>query len=608
VSAQLSQAATFGKYQILGRIAVGGMAEIYKARVEGEGGFHRTFALKRILPHLTSRQEFVDMLVEEAKVAGLLSHANIVQIMDLGQVAGTYYIAMEYVDGPDLGRILRRCRDKGITLPVPHAVFLVIEVLKALEYAHHRRVLRGGREVPLNIVHRDVSPANVLVSFQGEVKLTDFGIAKASIKALETVSGIIKGRFDYLAPEQAAGDKPDRRADLFAVGVVLYECLTGRHPFRARSEAATLDAIREGRFPPPAEINPDVPYGLELILERALAADPAARFQTATEMKEALDRFFHDAGFIFSHSTLAAFLKGLFPEDAGRSRKADRVAPTVEQHEDPSAPLLTDEQPTRLLTEPDSASIRPTEAVSDDFSVPPPDEPFSPLDSTVRKPRVGLAAAPDMPGVADLGSVTLAGFGEEATLIRPQPTAPLSPPDDWGEAPTVIKTEPPPTARPAPPHPDRPSVSITQPASANQPLPLPAPRPANDTIPLPRAPRTSWRVHAGYMVLVVVCSVLMLFVGVLVTRWRLETDIPTAAVVQHEPQLRVEVPDGATLRVDGRLVPGSSPLDVVLTAGDPHRIEVEVEGYNPYQTRLTLAPNDVRVLSVQTECLQPQRR
>ncbi|RME23120.1 MAG: serine/threonine protein kinase, partial [Deltaproteobacteria bacterium] len=316
--APLSQAETFGKYRILGRIAVGGMAELYKARVEGEGGFHRTLALKRILPHLTSQQEFVDMLVEEAKVAGLLSHANIVQIMDLGQVDGTYYIAMEYVDGPDLGRILQRCREKTITLPVPHSVFLVIEVLKALEYAHHRRVIRGGREVPLDIVHRDVSPANILVSFQGEVKLTDFGIAKASIKALQTVSGIIKGRFDYLAPEQAAGATPDRRADIFAVGVVLYECLTGRHPFRGQTEAATLDAIREGRFAPASLVNADVPASLDVILERALAVDPTDRYQTATEMKEALDRFFHDAGFIFSHSTLAAFIKGLFPDDARR--------------------------------------------------------------------------------------------------------------------------------------------------------------------------------------------------------------------------------------------------------------------------------------------------
>src|SRR5688572_16376544 len=158
----------FGKYQILERIAAGGMAEIFKARLDGIGGFHRTFAIKRILPHLTANPEFVDMLVDEAKIAGLLSHANIVQILDLGNIDQQFYIAMEYVNGRDLGQLLQRCTEKGITLPVPHAVYVLIEMLKGLEYAHNRQVMRGGRPVPLNIVHRDISPANVLVSFQGE--------------------------------------------------------------------------------------------------------------------------------------------------------------------------------------------------------------------------------------------------------------------------------------------------------------------------------------------------------------------------------------------------------------------------------------------------------
>ena len=164
---------TFGKYQIIGRIATGGMAELYKARLEGIGGFQRIFAIKRILPHLSSNSEYVAMLVDEAKVAGLLSHANIVQILDLGQVEGVWYIAMEFVDGHDLGAILKRARVKALQLPLPHTVFVAIELLKGLEYAHQRQVMRGGRPVPLDIIHRDVSPPNILVSYQGEVKLTD---------------------------------------------------------------------------------------------------------------------------------------------------------------------------------------------------------------------------------------------------------------------------------------------------------------------------------------------------------------------------------------------------------------------------------------------------
>ena len=170
----------FGKYQILERIATGGMAEILKARTESIGGFQKTFAIKRVLAHLSANKEYVAMLVDEAKIAGLLSHANIVQILDLGQIDNVWFIAMEYVAGSDLGRILARAKEKGLLFPVPHAVFIAMELLKGLEYAHKRQVMKDGRPVPLNIVHRDISPPNILLSFQGEVKLTDFGIASAN--------------------------------------------------------------------------------------------------------------------------------------------------------------------------------------------------------------------------------------------------------------------------------------------------------------------------------------------------------------------------------------------------------------------------------------------
>jgi len=611
---------SFSKYQILGRVAVGGMAEIFKARLEGEGGFNRTFAVKRILPHLSSRPEFVEMLVEEAKIAGLLSHANIVQIMDLGEVDGTYYIAMEYVDGPDLGRILRRCRDKGITLPVPHAVFLVIEVLKGLEYAHNRRVLRGGKEMPLDIVHRDISPANVLVSFQGEVKLTDFGIAKASVKALETVSGIIKGRFDYLAPEQAAGHSPDCRADLFAAGVLLYECLTGRHPFRQRTEAATIDAIREGRYPSPSQVNPDVPFPLEHVLERALAVDPADRYASATQMKEALDRFFHDAGFIFSHSTLAAFLKGLFPEEAASSARGGLAAPVVVAEEDEKTrqhSVSDQDRPTRVdlpsRAAPQRSQQHPQQHSPPHLPQPTPvqADPFARSDSTVRKPRPSaLAAAPDMPFLPD--GPPEAGFGEEATLIRPSPVAQAprlpDPAEAWGEAETVIRPDP-----GAQVQQQRNQAAIDA-ALPIQDTTIQRAAPEGDTqvqgLRPPTAPpaRTSWRVHVLYMALVVVCSVGSLFVGVLLTQWRLAATDTSAAVPQHEPQLRVILPDAARLLVDGRPVPGPSPIDVFLTASQTHRIEVEKDGFTPFSTRLSLEPNDVRVLTIQAESLSPQRR
>lgn len=319
---------TFGKYQILERIATGGTAEIYKAKLEGIGGFQRTFAIKRILPNLSQHSDYIAMLVDEAKVAGLLSHANIVQILDLGQVDGIWYIAMEYVDGRDMGAILRRASRKGLCLPVPHAVFIAIELLKGLEYAHQRQVMRGGKAVPLNIIHRDISPPNILMSFQGEVKLTDFGIARASLKMMETVSGIVKGRFDYMSPEQAEGRKDlDQRSDLFSVGVVLYEMLTGVHPFRAETEIDTVERVRTGNYTAVSTRNPEVPFALQTIVDRALQVDRDRRYPSATAFKEALDRFFHDAGFIFTHATLASYVKGLFPE-AQKKRPRSPGTPT----------------------------------------------------------------------------------------------------------------------------------------------------------------------------------------------------------------------------------------------------------------------------------------
>lgn len=587
VSASAPPAQRFGKYQILERVAAGGMAEVFKARMDGEGGFQRLFAIKRILPHLSSRPEFVEMLVEEAKIAGLLSHANIVQILDLGEVDGTCFVAMEYVDGPDLGRIFERCRKKGIALPVPHATFIVAEVLKALEYAHTRRVMRGGKELPLEIVHRDVSPGNVLISYQGEVKLTDFGIARASVKALETVSGVVKGRFDTMAPEQAAGQRVDARADIFAMGVLFYECLTGRHPFRRANEGATLDAIRAGSFEPASQVNPDVPYPLEQVLEKALAVDPADRYATATEMKEALDRFFHESGFIFSHSTLAAFLRGLFPQAAKRNE------PAPARQEAPG-------DPTEALPEaaPRARGVQRLQRS--------PGDPFAVADSTARKaaaaaaqqsaaPRSTLAQAADLPEIE--GAPPVAGFGEEATLIRPQPgEAQSASPgaglnvSEWGEAETVIKPMP---------------AGLQTPPNRPVSKPVPAPRSAQPS------PKTRWGLHAAWLAFTLAMSAAGVVLGLVLGQLTLGSRLTPAEVPdapRHPPQLRVFLPAKASLVLDGKETGGGSPIDLSLSAGVTHRIEVRQEGFEPFDTRVVLQENEVRILRVQQEVLPSSGR
>ncbi len=306
---------TFGKYQVLERIAIGEMAEVVKARLPGLGGFERIVALKRVLPHLNQDAKYVRLLVGEAKMAGLLSHANVVQILDLGQVDGQWFIAMEYVHGVDLGSLLERASRRGLHLPVPHALFIAAELLKALAYAHGRQVLQDGVAVPLNVVHRDINPKNVLVSFQGEVKLTDFGIARANLKARETVAAHVKGRFDYRSPEQAEGMSDlDQRSDLFSVGTVLAEMLTGRSPFRGESEPDTLERVRTAQRDALHEANPELPMALEAIVAKALTADRNERYPTAEAFEEAVGRFFSEMGFLSTQATLAAYVRTLFPE------------------------------------------------------------------------------------------------------------------------------------------------------------------------------------------------------------------------------------------------------------------------------------------------------
>ncbi|MDP2317686.1 MAG: protein kinase [Pseudomonadota bacterium] len=617
----------FGKYQIVERIAAGGMAEIFKARLDGIGGFHRTFAIKRILPHLTTNPEFVDMLVDEAKVAGLLSHANIVQILDLGSIDQQYYIAMEYVNGRDLGQLLGRCAEKGITLPVPHAVYLLLEMLKGLEYAHNRQVMRGGRPVPLNIVHRDISPANVLVSFQGEVKLTDFGIAKASVKALETMSGVVKGRFDYMSPEQASGGELDQRSDLYSAGVVLYEVLTGRHPFRQPGELATIEAIRRGTYEPPSYVNPDVPYALDLVVEQALKANPAERFATATAFKDALDRFFHDAGFIFSASTLAAFLKGLFPESESRGA--------------PGPVLATPRTPTRLpRSQPDDVSLDDDSASSTTNRRRSAAPALPTADSTLQDIAGLLRALPDAGQSGAFGPV--AGLADESTLIR---AAPGVDPREWSEAATALRPDPAARAEPAnrnlaaprpnglpastplpsPPMPARPARADTAnggararpsetstarfPSVSSVPGPTPGPRAAESPRgPLRDAPgaspearqrvvhRTPAHVHLLYVALAVMTAMVGLGLGLFAGSATASSAPEEPPVLKLDPIVEIHFPEGATVTLDGRDVPGPSPATTTLAAGRSALVRVSAPGHAPAQSQVVLDYNQMRVL------------
>ncbi len=303
--------ADYGRYSLLEKVATGGMAEVFRAKRKGVEGFEKVVAVKRILPHLSSNKEFVEMFIEEAKMVASLSHPNIVQIFDLGKIDETYYIAMEFVEGKDLRTILTRARTRNTLPAVDLAALIAARVSAALEYAHRHR---DGEGQELRIVHRDVSPQNILLSDEGEVKLVDFGIAKAATKASHTDTGSLRGKLLYMSPEQAWGKPLDKRSDLFALGAVFFEILTGHLLFSASSEMSILERVREARFVPPSSLNPAVPIELEAVVMRLLNKNPVERYQDASEVLLDLDSYLRRRPAVGS-GDLSRFVKRLFEMD-----------------------------------------------------------------------------------------------------------------------------------------------------------------------------------------------------------------------------------------------------------------------------------------------------
>jgi eukaryotic-like serine/threonine-protein kinase len=302
----------FGRYELLARLAQGGMAEVFLARTGGASGFQKELVIKRILPEFTGDSQFVRMFVDEARLAAQLHHPNIVQVFDFDAIEGTYFIAMEYVEGCDLRTIMEETAARGESFELAEALYLTAEVAKALDYAHRRK--QHGK--PLNIVHRDVSPHNVLVSFEAAVKLADFGIAKAQSRATRTQDGIVKGKVSYMSPEQAKGRPLDGRSDLFSLGTVLFELLTLRRLFFADSDREILRKVMAADVPSPRSFKRDLPAEVERLTMRLLARHPEQRYGSAAELLEDLSRAYHNVAHGSSELLLRQRLARLFPERA----------------------------------------------------------------------------------------------------------------------------------------------------------------------------------------------------------------------------------------------------------------------------------------------------
>lgn len=269
------------RYRVIERIASGGMAEVFRAESAGLEGFKKKVAIKRVLPHLTEKREFIRMFLDEARLSAHLGHSNCVQVFDIGRGDDAYFIVMEYVDGCDLKAVIEYQRANGMVFPVEEACLICVRLCEGLAYAHG---LSDENGVPLHIVHRDMSPPNVLITRYGEVKIVDFGLAKANSQLEQSQPGIIKGKFGYLSPEAAHGKDVDARTDIFAVGIILWEMLAGRRLFQGKTDLETVRQVQRAEVPDIRTINPQVPEIVARVLERSLAGDPAQRYQTAHEL------------------------------------------------------------------------------------------------------------------------------------------------------------------------------------------------------------------------------------------------------------------------------------------------------------------------------------
>ncbi|RZO49417.1 MAG: serine/threonine protein kinase [Sandaracinaceae bacterium] len=322
----------FGPYELKWEIGAGGMATVHAASLPGPGGFEKIVCIKRIRPEMTETEGFVDSFVNEAKLAAVITHPNVVQVSDLGVASGTYYIAMEYVAGVDVLTLLQAAGERGVLLPVVAATYVARELCEGLDAAHRQGDMSGR---PLGIVHRDVSPQNVLVSYEGQVKITDFGVAKSKMKVMTTMPGLIKGKANYMSPEQARGEPVDARTDIFAAGILLHEMLSGE-PFYKVSDPARLiaRARKEQPVPPLSKFRQDVPPPLEAVVQQALQHDPVDRFPTAAEMSYALTEVLNEGGGTYGATDLSTLVEWLL-DDA---------------EEAPSEPVELDSAPTRVAT------------------------------------------------------------------------------------------------------------------------------------------------------------------------------------------------------------------------------------------------------------------
>ena len=353
-----TEAIQFGKYTLLDRIAFGGMAELYRAKITGEEGFEKLVAIKKIYTHLHSQKEMVKAFIDEAKLAAYLQHANIVEVYDFGCLEDTYFIVMEYLRGKDLRSVSNRLQDAEQSLGLNNSLLIATSICAGLEYAHQLRDIAGN---PLNIVHRDVSPQNIFITYSGQVKILDFGLAKVAGRQSATETGTLKGKLAYMAPEQAQGKVIDRRSDIFSLGIILYEMLSGRRMY----EGDTLKLLRQAQnrsFVPPELIMPELPQSLQGTLHRMLAFTPDERFADCSEVLNALETCQADFSYRSQERQLSRLICDLFADD--KVEEEQKLAEHLQQGDHPVPNPYVRPDTTVIGEGPDGAPAAPIEALA----------------------------------------------------------------------------------------------------------------------------------------------------------------------------------------------------------------------------------------------------
>jgi cytochrome c-type biogenesis protein CcmH/NrfG len=435
----------FGKYLLVEKLATGGMAQLYRAKIIGVEGFEKFIAIKQILPHLAHEEELITAFIDEAKLAALLNHQNVVQIYDFGSMENSYFITMEFLYGKDLRGVTAKAREKGAPISLENALYLISKVCAGLDYAHNLKDFQGKS---LNIIHRDISPQNVFLTYQGDVKIVDFGIAKAASQSTITQVGMIKGKVAYMSPEQAAGKVIDLRSDIFATGILLYELVAGGRMFKGDDTLQILSKVREAEFTPLGTLKGGLPEKLYEIVGKALAKEPEDRYQSCADMQADIEECIFRMNLRPSGRSLADYLKLLFAEEIEAEGKrmadtADAGAASDRAQEEESerrsiAPPLPGQNPPVPQTEP----APPAKSV--------PEVPAKPVEAA-KGGNKGLLAA--VAGVAVLalvgGGYFLMGKGKGPEATTP-PAPAAKAPTPASVAPSASKSATTPPATPSP--------------------------------------------------------------------------------------------------------------------------------------------------------------